>query len=149
MSLVLRNKDFWSGVMLIVIGGAAMVIARNYPFGTSLRMGPGYFPTLLGGLLVVGGAYLVGKGFRSSDMIEPGWSLRALIVLPIALVLFGYLMDHAGFVPALIILIFASAAAGTEFKFVEVSLLAAVLAILSIVVFIWGLGLPYPLFVDF
>ena len=149
MSLILRNKDFWSGAMLIAIGGAAMLIARNYPFGTSLRMGPGYFPTLLGGLLVVGGVYLVGKGFRSSDMIERGWSLRALVVLPVALVLFGYLMDHAGFIPALVLLIFASAAAGTEFNFMEVSLLVLVLAVLSVVVFIWGLGLPYPLFLGF
>jgi hypothetical protein len=149
MQAVLRNKDFWSGVMLIAIGGAAMLIARNYPFGTSLRMGPGYFPTLLGGLLVVGGVYLVGKGFRSSDLIERGWSLRALIVLPVALVLFGYLMDHAGFIPALVVLIFASAAAGREFNFVEVSLLVLVLAVLSVVVFIWGLGLPYPLFLGF
>ena len=149
MQAVLRNKDFWSGVMLITIGGAAMLIARNYPFGTSLRMGPGYFPTLLGGLLVAGGVYLVGKGFRSSDMIERGWSLRALIVLPVALVLFGYLMDHAGFIPALVVLIFASAAAGPEFSFMEVSLLVLVLAVLSVVVFIWGLGLPYPLFLGF
>jgi hypothetical protein len=149
MQAVLRNKDFWSGVMLIAIGGGAMLIARNYPFGTSLRMGPGYFPTLLGGLLVAGGIYLVGKGFRSSDLIERGWSLRALIVLPLALVLFGYLMDHAGFIPALVVLIFASAAAGPEFNFIEVSLLVLVLAVLSVVVFIWGLGLPYPLFLGF
>ena len=149
MSLILRNKDFWSGVLLLAVGAGAMVIARNYPFGTSLRMGPGYFPTLLGALLAVGGLYLLIKGLRSSDMIESGWSLRALVVIPVSLVLFGYLMDHAGFIPALIVLIFGSAAAGTEFRLVEVSLLAVGLTIVSIVVFIWGLGLPYPLLVDF
>ena len=45
----LERKDFWSGLMLIVIGGGAIFIARNYPFGSSLRMGPGYFPIVLGG----------------------------------------------------------------------------------------------------
>jgi hypothetical protein len=147
MTLVWRNKDFWSGVMLIVIGAGALIIARNYPVGTSLRMGPGYFPSLLGGLLAVGGLYLVAKGFRSSDMIESGWSLRALVILPLALVLFGFLMDHAGFIPASLVVIIGSALAGKEFNLVEVLALAAGLTFLSVVVFIWGLGLPYPLLV--
>ena len=147
MTLVWRNKDFWSGVMLIVVGAGALVIARNYPFGTSLRMGPGYFPSLLGGLLAVGGIYLVAKGFRSTDMIEGGWSLRALVVLPLALVLFGFLMDHAGFIPASLAVIVGSALAGKEFNLLEVLALAVGLTFVSIVVFIWGLGLPYPLLV--
>lgn len=149
MSLVLRNKDFWSGAMLLAFGVLAVTIARGYPFGTSLRMGPGYFPSVLGGLLALGGLYLVAKGLRSSDPIDPGWSPRALIVVPLSLVLFGYLMDRAGFIPALIVLIFGSAVAGKEFKFVEVLALTAVLTVLSVAVFIWGLGLPYPLLADF
>ena len=40
-----RNKDFWAGLMFVATGAAAMFIARNYPFGSTLRMGPGYFPT--------------------------------------------------------------------------------------------------------
>jgi len=48
-----NNKDIWSGLMLIVIGAAAILVARNYPFGTALRMGPGFFPVVLGGLLIV------------------------------------------------------------------------------------------------
>ena len=56
---ILDNKDFWAGLMLIVIGAAAIFIARNYAFGTALRMGPGYFPTVLGGLLIVFGLYLM------------------------------------------------------------------------------------------
>ena len=50
-----NNKDVWAGLMLIAIGAAAIFIARNYPFGTALRMGPGYFPVVLGGLLIVFG----------------------------------------------------------------------------------------------
>ena len=60
-------------------------------------------------------------GLRSNEKIEGGWSLRALIVLPLSLVLFGLLMEHAGFVPALMVLIVGSAAAGSEFKLVEVA----------------------------
>ncbi len=141
------NRDFWAGVMLIATGATSVIIARDYNFGTSLRMGPGYFPTVLGSALVLFGLYLVVAGLRRNDKIVGGWPLRPLIVLPLSLVLFGLLMDHAGFVPALIVLIFGSAAAGTEFKLVEVLLLAIGLTAFCVALFIWGLGLPYPLLV--
>jgi len=143
----LDSKDFWAGVVLIVTGALALLIARDYPFGTMVRMGPGYLPTALGALLVLFGLYLAVKGLRSDDRIEPGWSLRALVVLPLSLALFGFLMDRAGLVPALAVLIVGSAAAGREFRLVEVVLLATLLIAFSVAVFIWGLGLPYRLLV--
>ena len=66
-----------------------------------------------------------------------------------SLLLFGFLIDRAGFVPALVVLIFGAAASGTEFRFVEVLLLTAVLTVFSVALFVWGIGLPYPLFVGF
>jgi hypothetical protein len=145
----LENKDFWSGAMLIVAGAATMLIARHYSFGTSLRMGPGYFPTVLGGILVLFGLYLLLTGLRSSEKITGAWSLRAMIALPLAFVLFGVLMTYAGFVPALMVLIFGSALASPQFKLVEVAVLSVALTVLSVVLFVWGLGLPYPLIADF
>jgi putative tricarboxylic transport membrane protein len=142
-----RNRDFWAGLMLIGTGATALFIGRNYAFGTALRMGPGYFPSVLGGMLVLFGLYLVASGLRSKEEIEGSWSLRALIVLPLSLVLFGVLMEHAGFVPALMVLIVGSAAAGTDFRLIEALLLAVGLTALSVALFIWGLGLPYPLLV--
>jgi hypothetical protein len=148
MQLAFRdNKDFWAGAMLIGTGAGSMIVARNYSFGTALRMGPGYFPSVLGGMLVLFGLYLVVVGLRRDEKIEGSWSLRALIVLPLALVLFGLLMEYAGFVPALLALIFGSAAAGSEFKLVEVLLLSIGLTVACVALFIWGLGLPYPLLV--
>ena len=143
------NQDFWSGVMLIAVGMTAVVISRNDPFGTSLRMGPGYFPTVLGSILSLFGLWFLAKAFRSTEKIEPGWSLRALVVIQVSLVLFGILMTHGGFVPALIVLIFGSALASTEFNLIEVVLLTVGLTIGCIAVFIWGLGLPYQLFAEF
>jgi hypothetical protein len=143
------NKDLWAGVMLIASGAVTMFIARGYPFGTTLRMGPGYFPSVLGGLLILFGLCLVVSGLRSSEKIAGSWSLRALIVLPVAFVLFGVLMTHAGFVPALLVLIFGSAVASPQFRLVEVLLLSVVLTALSVALFVWGLGLPYPLLADF
>lgn len=142
----LERKDFWSGVMLIVIGGGAVFIARNYQFGSSLRMGPGYFPTILGAALVVFGVYFVIQGLREGgEKLSGTWSLRALAILPLSLVLFGLLIDRAGFVPALLALIIASAAASSQSKPVEVLAFAVFLTAMCVVVFVWLLGLPYEL----
>jgi hypothetical protein len=124
-----------------------MWIARDYTFGTSLRMGPGYFPTVLGGLLIIFGIYLLATGLRSGEAIAGPWSLRALVVLPLSLVLFGVLIDRAGFIPAMLVLIFGSATASTEFRFLEVFLFSVFLTAVCAVVFVWALGLPYPLIV--
>jgi hypothetical protein len=140
------SKDFWSGIMLIAIGGGALIIGRDYPFGTALRMGAGFFPLVLGAALVLFGVYFAVRGLKSHDRIEGNWSPRALIILPLAFVAFGLLMEHAGFVPALFVLVVGSAAAGTEFRLVEVLLLATFLTALGVAVFVWALGLPYPLF---
>jgi uncharacterized membrane protein len=141
-----NNRDFWAGAMLIATGAASVIIARDYPFGTALRMGPGYFPSVLGSALVLFGLYLMAQGLRSNEKIEGNWSLRALIVLPLSLVLFGLLMEYAGFVPALMVLIVGSAAADKDFRPLEALLLAVGLTTFAVLLFIYGLGLPYPLF---
>src|SRR5207248_2561249 len=122
-------------------------------------MGPGYFPTVLGGMLILFGLYLMASSVPGSgEKLVGSWSLRALLILPLSLVLFGVLIDPppsvraylpGGFVPAMLVLIFGSATATTEFRFVEVLLFSIFLTAVSVAVFIWGLGLPYPLFSDF
>jgi Tripartite tricarboxylate transporter TctB family len=142
----LERKDFWSGVMLIVVGGGALFIARNYQFGSSLRMGPGYFPVILSAALVIFGVYFVLQGVRAgAEKLEGSWSLRALVIVPLSLVVFGLLIDRAGFIPAMLALIIISAAASKEFRLVEVLLFSVFLTAMCVVVFIWALGLPYEL----
>jgi hypothetical protein len=132
-----KNKDFWAGMMLIGIGAGAMFISRDYRFGSALRMGPGFFPTVLGGLLIAFGICIVAVGLRSGEKIQGSLSLRALV------------MQVAGFIPALVVLVFMSAASGREFKLMEVLLLTVVLTAASAALFIWGLGLPYALIKGF
>ena len=146
---ILDNREVWAGLFLIVVGVTAVVIARNYTFGTALRMGPGFFPTVLGGFLILSGLYILAKGLRSGDPLGGSWPLRALIMLPLALVLFGVLIDRAGFVPAMLVLIFGSGLAGTDFKLIEMILFSALLTALCAIVFVWALGLPYPLIAGF
>lgn len=143
------RKDFWAGMMLIVIGAVVLFIARDYKFGSALSMGPGFFPTILGGILIPFGILITVKGLRKSEKIQGNWSLRALILLSLSLVLFGLLMQYIGFIPALAVLILGSAAAGNEFKLVEVLLLTVILIALSVALFVRGLGLPYPLIKGF
>jgi len=144
-----KNKDFWSGLMLIIIGAGAMFLAKDYRFGSALNMGPGFFPSVLGGILFAFGIITMVVGLRSGEKIRGNLSIRAIILLPLSLVLFGILVEHVGFIPALTALILVAAAAGRQFKFAEVLPLAALLIVVSIGVFIWGLGLPYPLIKGF
>ena len=141
------NKDFLTGLMFIGVGALGIYMAQDYPMGSALRMGPGYFPIVLSGLLILFGIYCLIQGLLKPEKLKgDGWSLRALVILPIGAVIFGLLMEYAGFIPALVVLVFVSAYAGSEFKFVEVLLLSIGLTIGSWALFIWGLGLPYPLF---
>jgi Tripartite tricarboxylate transporter TctB family len=141
------SKDFWSGVMLIAIGAVAAFIARDYPFGTALRMGAGFFPVVLGIVLVLFGLYFAVRGLHDSEKVEGNWSIRALVVLPLAFVAFGVLMERAGFVPAMLALTLGSAAAGSEFRIGEVLALSVLLTALCVALFIFALGLPYPLII--
>ena len=149
ISRLLRNKDFWAGLMFIGFGVGAMLVARGYRFGSAMRMGPGFFPTLLGGILVAFGVCIMVVGLRRDERIKEHLSIRALVLLPLSLILFGLLVQWAGFVPALVALIFVAAASGKEFRFLEVLMLTGLLVVAAWALFIWGLELPYPLLKGF
>jgi hypothetical protein len=149
VSRLLKNKDLWAGIMLIGFGGAAMFIARDYRFGSAMRMGPGFFPTILGGILIAFGVCIMAVGLRRGEKIQVRLSIRALVLLPLSLVLFGLLMQWAGFIPALVALIFTAAASGKEFHFLEILMLTGILVVAAVALFIWGLELPYPLLKGF
>jgi hypothetical protein len=143
------NKNFLSGLFFLGTGGLGIFMAQDYPMGTALRMGPGYFPIVLSGMMILFGIYCLIQGLLKPEKLPGTWSPRALLILPIATIVFGLLMEHAGFIPALLALVFISAYAGDEFKFGEVLIMAIGLTIGSWALFIWGLGLPYPLFVGY
>lgn len=148
MALTIRGqKDFWAGVLYAGIGAAAVIIAREYNWGRGGRMGPGYFPTILGGLLLlVGLASLVRAFVVRGEPIGPiAWKGAAFITA--ATVLFGFLLRPAGLIPALAALILTSAAASTRFRFDwRASALMFALIAFCALVFVKGLGLPLALF---
>jgi len=143
------NRDFLAGLLMISIGVIAFYMAMDYPFGSAVRMGPGYFPRVLAGILMAFGVVTMLKGLRTGEKVEGRWGWYQLTMVLLSLVVFGFLMDRLGLVPALVGMFFLSALAGHEFKFKEVAILTVVMTIFAILVFVKGLGLPYPLFAGF
>ena len=86
------------------------------------------------------------RGLRSGVPVEGAWGWFPLAMLTVAIVAFGWLMEHVGLIPSLVVLVVASAYAGKEFRWLEVAILAGVMCAMAAGIFIWGLGLPYPLF---
>ena len=147
MSNVIKHpKDFWTGVMFLVVGLSAVLIGRDYAMGTAGRMGPAYFPTVLGGLLSVIGGIAIFRSFkRVGDPIEK-FHLKPLLMVLAAVVLFGVLMRGAGLAPAAVVLIMVSACASPQFKWHEALLLAVGMAGFAVLVFVKLLGLPLAVF---
>ena len=140
------REDFWAGVMFMAFGILAAVIARNYPMGSALRMGPGYFPTYLGAIMIVIGAIVTGRAYRIEGEGIGRWGWRPLLWLSAAFAGFGALIETAGFVLALLALIIASSLAGRDTRLLELIVLIAVLITGSVALFVYGLELPYLLF---
>jgi len=190
------EKDLWAGLMFIGFGlFFAIWAVTHYQMGTAVRMGPAYFPTMLGGLLAFLGvlvlleAFTMGKPeeekvrvpFGFVDMIvliavyvvagylakwlkfSSDWAIlgatavvavltvlrrpaaKPLILISAACVVYGYLMKPLGLVLATAAMVFVAAFGGHEFKWKEVTILYVVLIAFSVLVFVKGLTLPFPL----
>jgi hypothetical protein len=138
-------KDFWSGVMFCGFAAVAMVAAHGYALGTAGKMGPGYFPLLLGGVLAVLGLILIGRSLTLDGEAVPRIHLGALAVIAVAVALFGLMIEPFGLVISLAVLTVLSALAGAQFRVMETAVLAAVLMAFSVGVFVYALGLPIGL----
>ena len=143
------NKDFLAGLLLLCIGAVAFFMALDYPFGSSLRMGPGYFPRVLASVLMFFGVFVLVRGLMTKERIKGIWGWKALAFIVVSLIVFGFTMEHLGLVPALVAMFFIAALGGHEFRFIEVVVLTVVMTIFSVVVFVYLLGLPYPLFAGY
>jgi hypothetical protein len=139
-------KDFWSGVLFIACGLFFAGFAQQYGMGTAARMGPAYFPTMLGGLLALLGAIVAFKGLSIAvpDSQVDRFYFKPLLLVLGAVVLFGLLLRPAGLLVALAALIIVSSLGSGEFKWREILPLTAGLAALVWVVFIYGLSMTLP-----
>jgi hypothetical protein len=110
--------------------------------GSAGRMGPAYFPTILGVLLIlVGVAAFVRALLRQGDALER-FHLKELALVAGAVVGFGLVLRGAGLAPAVMLLVLGSGFASDQFNVKRFALLAVGLAVFSTLVFVKGLGLP-------
>ncbi|HNW00864.1 MAG TPA: tripartite tricarboxylate transporter TctB family protein [Burkholderiaceae bacterium] len=154
------QKDFFSGLMFMAVGIAFAWGATTYKVGDGARMGPGYFPLMLGVLLAILGAVITFKAMvvetEGGDRIG-AWAWKPLFFIITANLVFGVLLGGLpsiklpamGLIVGIYALTFIAANAGEEFKFKEVLILATVLAIISYLAFIVLLKLQFPVWPAF
>ncbi len=146
------EKDFWSGIMFLVVGIGFAVGATNYSMGTAARPGAGYFPLILSTILAVIGAIVLFKSLtietEGGDRIGSiAW--RPLSIIVGAIVLFGAMLPRLGLFVTVPVLIIVVSFAGDEFKWRGVLIAATVLTVFAWAVFVVGLSLTIPLWPAF
>ena len=149
MCAIRINQDFVSGLMFAGWGIAGLWIGRDYPIGSALRMGPGYVPRLLCWALIALGAIIAIKGAMVVGEKIERWHWRPLIVVSIAVLAFAFLLEPGGLLAATLAIVVIGAFGGPEFRLVESLVLAAGLAVGAIVIFVYGLKLPMPIWPAF
>ena len=154
------ERDFLSGLVFIVVGAAFAIGANNYKVGDAARMGPGYFPTLLGILLAIVGVVVVFLALtvETEDGEKFGkMAWKPLFFIILANLVFGVLLGGLpklgipafGLIIAIYALVFIAAMAGDEFKFKEVIILASILAVMSYFAFVYMLNLQFQVWPTF
>jgi len=143
---IARNpKDFWTGLIYLLVGSGALILSRDYDMGTAVKMGPAYFPTLLSLVLMGIGVISVLRSF-----LKPGTPIgvvawKGLLLIVASTLLFGVIVRGAGLLIALPLLVIVSALGSTRFSW-KISLLeAAGITIFCIFIFHKGLGVPLPI----
>jgi hypothetical protein len=154
------QKDFWAGLMFLVMGIAFAWGATTYNIGEGARMGPGYFPLMLGILLAAIGGFVIFEAMvvETEDGEKIGsWAWKPLVFIIGANLLFGICLGglpklgipSLGLIVGIYALTFVAAYAGNEFKWKEVLVLATILAIISYLAFIVLLKLQFPVWPSF
>ena len=185
--MIKNGKDFWAGLMFLAFGLGFAVVSQSYSMGSSVRMGPAYFPTMLGGFLGVLGAIIFLRSFASKNInplkvftfrpinfvigvvvavvafyikgtgglvyellraasliiLTTAFGPRSLYIILSGVIVFAFLLKPLGLAISTLALIFISAYGGNEFKRKEVAIVATILIVFTVVVFVWGLGLPF------
>lgn len=144
MKIKVRNsKDLYAGLIFFLFGISSVIIALNYPMGTASRMGAGYFPSILGGILAIMGIGIAIRGlWFTAEPVKP-FAFRPLFLVLGAVLAFALLLESLGLVVATFALIVISCLGGWEFRLREVVFLFLFLTALAIGIFAYGLGMPF------
>lgn len=154
------QKDFFAGLMFMTVGVAFAWGATNYNIGEGARMGPGYFPLVLGILLAALGLAVIFEALVVET--EDGEKIGAIAWKPLGYIIganlaFGLLLGGLpkfgipamGLIAAIYALVFIASLAGDRFLPKEIAILATILAVFSYFAFVWLLKLQFPVWPAF
>jgi hypothetical protein len=143
---VVKNpKEFWLGLIYIAIGAAAIYFGSDLSMGQAIKMGPAYFPIILSYLLITIGAVSLVRSFIRSGLPVGPFALKGLVLVIVAIALFGFVVRRAGFLIALPLLVIFGSYASKKFRWKSALVMAVVVTIFCILVFKQGLGVPLPI----
>ena len=146
----LRNQqDLAAGAFLILVAVLAYVFADNLPIGKLVNMGPGYVPRVLAWALAILGVIIAGRAFTIDGPGLEGWAWRPLAVLTASVLVFALLLEHAGLVIAIIATVTVARLAAPGMKPIPILALSIGLALGSLALFSYGLGLPLRAWPEF
>jgi hypothetical protein len=140
------SVGFVAGLLFLSVGLGAIAIAGGYPIGSALHMGPGYFPIVLGILLVLVGAASVGRALVVTVAQTERIALQPLLVIGSAVVVYALGIDRVGLVPTVFVAALLACMSGPKPRVMEACMIAACLSVMAAGIFFYGLKLPFSLF---
>jgi hypothetical protein len=142
----INKADALAGILFIIVGAIFGTLALRMDIGTSLRMGPGYFPLALAGLLIVLGGLIVANAFKTvaEEMSAHAW--RGMFFILPAPVFFGLTVRGLGFVPSIFVTTLIAALASLKMKALPALILSFGVTVFCTLVFSYALGLPFRRF---
>ena len=152
MKFEIKNaQDFFAGLLFVAFGAAALIFGRDYTVGTAERMGPGYFPLVLGIILLALGLFISARAMvvRVGGGAVGRIAFKPLLLILLSVATFGLLLDRAGFLIAAFSAMMVAAKAGDEFKLHEALIGALIMTAACWAIFAVGLKLTFPVLPPF
>jgi len=148
MAATTSNNDIAAGAIFVAFGAYFALEALRYDFGTPLRMGPGFMPVVLGGVLVALGIAVAAKGIAgpADEGAAPPWPWRGMALVLGTIIFFAATIRGLGFVPVVLISGFATALSSRRNTVLSALILSVGLCVLCLLIFVVGLGLLVPWF---
>jgi hypothetical protein len=137
------RRDFFAGLIFLAFGALAAIVARDYPIGSAVRMGPGYFPFVLGCILAGLGLVILARGLLRHGPAPERTYWRPLILVLGAIAVFAFSVESLGIALATALLVGIGATASPESRRLESAILVVVLVAFTLGVFVYGLKLPF------
>lgn len=135
-------QDFFAGLMFMAFGAVGAWVAQRYPFGTSVRMGPGYLPVVISWCMVTLGVIIAARGVVLTGPPVALIRLRPTLLVLGAVLVYAFSIERLGLAISVFLVTALSALGNTAVRLAETAILGVVLAVFCVLVFVYGLSIP-------